>query len=454
MHAIGIEIDKDCWKITHIEGGLLGFKLRAFFTIAAGTNLEKAAAVKKMISDAGAADARITIGLDRFNSITKILSLPAPNQESVEGMLKFEFEKHIPFTIESANYGFQIIDSKKGAHTVALAASKKEVTAKILEVFRGAGLVPGGIVSDKLALYNALGFLKKIPKDKCLTSMHIKDHLVTIETFNKSIPVDSRFIKKNKGGEWIKAVARELKFAELSAKAQTGIKPEQIILLSDELIDESTISALKSCVEAQLILDAFKLPDGSAIKSLVSFGLALRSLEKGPLELNMFTVENRIDGLKALAFNFKYAAAAVVFGIVTGVSYLIQDNLVLSRLDSAIAQTEAKGDDVKGLKMKLKSIDQRILDLERTDYRSVESLAVLNGLASNLPKGTWITGFDLTEAGISIEGYSEQASSLLLSLEQSGFVTEAEFSGPVTKTAEGRERFRLKAKIKSGVGQA
>lgn len=454
MNAIGIEIGKNFWNVTHLEGGLLGLKLKGYFIIDTGTDSEKAAVVKKRITEAGITDVRIAIGLDRFNSITKILSLPAPNQESIEGMLKFEIEKHIPFSINDANYDFQVIESKKGAQTVALGIIKKEVTEKVFEVFRGAGLEPDCVITDKLALYNALGFLKKLPKDRCVSFIQVKNDFIAIETFGAGIPVDSRFIRTGKDAEWTNAVLKELRFAELSAKAQTGIKPERIILASDVVIEESSISALKSAFEVPLVFDSFRLQDGSTVRNLGSFGLALRSLDKGLLKLNIFKGQVKKDSAATPLFNMKFAAIALVLGLMTGASYLIQDRLVLARLDSAITEIEAKGDDVKGLKTKLKSIEERISAIEGTDYRALESLYILNGLASNISKGTWITGFEFSESGISVEGYSEQASSLLLSLEQSGVIKEAEFTGPVTKTKDGKERFRMKAKVKAGGGQA
>lgn len=454
MNAIGIEIGKNCWTVTHLERSLLGLRLRGYFTSNTGTDSEKAAFIKKMLTEAGATEASITIGLDRFNSITKVLTLPAPDHESVEHMLKFEIEKHIPFSINEANYDCQIIESKKGTQTVALGITKKEVTEKVFDVLRGAGLEPDCVVTDKLALYNTLRYLKKVPKDSGLIFVHANNDLVAIETYGARIPIDSRSIKRRDRGDWIKAVIRELKFAELSAKAQTGKVPSQIIFSSEAPIDESIISALKSDIETPLIVDSFKLPDGSVVKNPVSFGLALRSLEKGPLRLNIFKGLVKKDSSTAPLFNIKYAATALAFALVTGVSYLIQDRLVLTRLDSAMAEIQEKGDDVKGLKKKLKSIEQRISAVEGTDNKAFESLNILNGLAANMPKGTWITGFDFSETWIEIEGYSEQASGLLISLEQSGIVKEVEFSGPVTKTTDGKEHFRLKAKKKADGGRA
>lgn len=454
MNAVGIEIGKNFWTVTHLEAAILGLKLKGYFTIDTGTDSEKAAIVKKFITEAGITDARITIGFDRFNSITKVLSLPAPDRDSVEGMLKFEIEKHIPFSIDDANYDFQIIESKKGVQIVTAAAIKKEVTEKILDVFRGTGLKVDSVITDKLALHNALHYLKKLPKDRSLIFMHVNDDLIVIETYGAGIPIDSRSIKRRDRGDWIKAVIRELKFAELSAKAQTGKIPSQIIFSSEAPIDESIISALKSDIETPLIVDSFKLPDGSAVKNPVSFGLALRSLEKGPLRLNIFKGLVKKDSATVPLFNIKYAAIALVFALVTGASYLIQDRLVLARLDSAIEAVGVKGDDLNGLRKRFKTIEERITVLEGTDYKGLQSLNILNGLAANMPKGTWITGFDFSESEISIEGYSEQASGLLISLEQSGIVKEVEFSGPVTKISDGKERFRLKAKKKADGGRA
>ncbi len=82
------------------------------------------------------------------------------NKAELKSALKFEAQKHIPFAIDQVNLDAEILrdDLPENKMLVLIAAIKKELITQRIKVLEGAGLRPGIIDIDSLALVNAFNF--------------------------------------------------------------------------------------------------------------------------------------------------------------------------------------------------------------------------------------------------------------------------------------------------------
>ena len=83
-------------------------------------------------------------------------------------------------------------------------------------------------------------------------------------------------------------------------------------------------------------------------------------------------------------------------------------------------------------------------DRRRREARAIDILAEVT---RRLPDGTWLEDFSFDARDITLAGYSNSSSGLILRLTQSNLIAEPHFESPVTvDAASGRERFTIRAR--------
>ncbi|MDP2044211.1 MAG: type IV pilus assembly protein PilM, partial [Candidatus Omnitrophota bacterium] len=113
--------------------------------------------------------------------------------------LKFEAQKHIPFSLDEVNLDAEIlIDSlPENKMLVLIAALKKEFVQQRLKSLEAAGLRPNIIDIDSLALVNAFNFnypKVEVPEGKSICLLNIGSTISNISIIDNGVPRLSRDI--------------------------------------------------------------------------------------------------------------------------------------------------------------------------------------------------------------------------------------------------------------------
>jgi len=82
--------------------------------------------------------------------------------------------------------------------------------------------------------------------------------------------------------------------------------------------------------------------------------------------------------------------------------------------------------------------------LNAIERQSPLKLPLLQELSQRLPKDTWVTRIAIKQNRVEIRGYSVSASELILKLEESEFLKDTQFKGPVTTQSLGK-RFTIQS---------
>ncbi len=441
MDYIGIEIRKDSWEITLIEAGLFGVKVKDCIRMQGVSDATNIAELRKLVGGKNPKDYRVAIGLPREQTIAKVVKIPVPAQDALEGILKFELEKHIPFPIEEAYYGFMVLERKHNISTIFFEAAKKSIVDGLINLFRTDGLEIFSVSGNRAGLYNGLCELDRLPKDKGTAFLQAYNSGLTIDTFINSIPLDSRTIKsRDEGVNSIKTGLRILQFS-----LEEGQKLDGISVLSGSADDE-TLRRIKESFDKPLTIESSFSFEGQPIKGLTSLGLALNALGKGDFALNILQVSKATENPGRITLML--AGAVFFLCVLIGGSFVVKDKLALLRLESAISGLEGNASGSKKAMMNLKSMDDRIRTLEEIELTASKSLEALKGLAIVMPKGTRFTDLEYHNDEIALKGLSDQATNLLILLERSSYIKDVEFTGPIIKTDQGKESFGLKGRLK------
>ncbi|PIQ84930.1 MAG: hypothetical protein COV73_06290 [Candidatus Omnitrophica bacterium CG11_big_fil_rev_8_21_14_0_20_43_6] len=135
------------------------------------------AEVLKNIKHAQGADL-VNISFCGASTVIRYVNFPRMNKDELKGALKFEAQKHIPFSVNEVNLDAEILknDLPENKMLVLIAAIKKELIWQRIKVLEGAGLKPNIIDIDSLALVNAFNFnypKTELPEDKTICILNI-----------------------------------------------------------------------------------------------------------------------------------------------------------------------------------------------------------------------------------------------------------------------------------------
>lgn len=451
MKSIGIEIRNDSWAVVGLKRTVYGVRTKGYRFLTGETVKDRLGELKSFIAEAGLGGADVTIGLPKEDVIIKAVQIPAPSVDAIGEILRYEIAKHIPFFVDDVYYDYQILGWKDGLFVVLFASVKKAYVDEIFEQFKmvnNSGLFCVDTYST--ALFNSIYFCEKASHEDNVSVVNIRKKDVSVDTFAGCAPADSRRIEidETHWRHWIGSLVRELKFTEAVLKSHPWMRTlDRVVVISEMPIEEGFLSALKDSTELQVTVPASsrtQLP----LNAMPALGLALAALGKAKLDIDILPA---VSSWKKRVGSYSHIAlvgmVAVLLGMVF-ISYLIRERLTLNRLESALSEINGETDGLRKHTAELKLIDERIRTIERIEGRTFpNALDVLKELAVLLPYGTYLTGFEYKSGIIYIDGFSDQASSLLFLIEKSKFMKDLEFVGQITKTSDRKDRFRIKASI-------
>jgi len=199
--------------------------------------------VLKKIKHAQGADL-VNISFCGASTVIRYVNFLRMNKLELKGALKFEAQKHIPFSVEEVNLDAEILrdDLPENKMLVLLAAIKKELILQRIKVLENAGLRPDIIDIDSLALVNAFNFnypKTDLPENKSICLLNIGSTITNVNILDNGLVRLSRDIHFG-GANFTKKL---MDIFELDFKAAEELKINP---------PEDKADKIKSCVESVL----------------------------------------------------------------------------------------------------------------------------------------------------------------------------------------------------------
>lgn len=160
----GIDIGTHSIKTIELEdrGGRLEL-INCAITNIVGGDIEKA--LKELLSRVKLSSNRVNISLSGPSVVVRYIEMPLMRHDELNGAIRFEAEKYIPFSINDSIIDFAPLDkTNSGNQRILLVAAKKNDVNIALGFFKGAGLEVRAIDVDSFALLNA--FKRKRAEEK------------------------------------------------------------------------------------------------------------------------------------------------------------------------------------------------------------------------------------------------------------------------------------------------
>ncbi len=118
-----------------------------------------------------------------------------------------------------------------------------------------------------------------------------------------------------------------------------------------------------------------------------------------------------------------------------------------ARLEPRLEALRARAAEAAAIEERAARLAASLEALERRKRAYPPVVVILEELARALPDSTWLDRLELRSGKLTIHGTSSAASTLIARLQDAAMFRDAQFVSPITQSPDGRERFRLSARV-------
>jgi len=403
---------------------------------------------------------------------------PAKGKDALEQMLRFEIERHIPFTVDEVVYDFQVVYKKERLLGIVMTALHKQRYETIMTLFDHLHIRPNAIVPSSFAILNALDDTGQHYWQKILGFTEQRPEFRKSRGINGLIYSHKGFIMIGiiKDGDYI-----DIKFPSKDLEDQSP-DIQDLVTYIKQTADSSGIEKLDriflTCGESPLSdrhqeiskaiglrVEPFTIPEHKSNLSgnnrthelMIYRGLLLAGTGYGLFNIN-FLPHGRVFRYSSRMPVSTMILCVIVFLLLMGLflSEYIRTRSYIKEIDTRIESNRAKVEKIERLKEMIDEFEKQVRTVNEIKARDI-ALDILVELAKKLPDDTWLTnlhyqnkdvGKEKGHGEIIIGGFSGSSSSLIPLLEESPYFEKVEFVGSIKKTGD-KEGFKIRADVVS-----
>jgi len=263
--SVGLDIGSSAIKTVRLKIAKDSAELIDFAAESATVDLAAALKTIRILQEARA----VNISFSGPSTILRYVSFPQMSREELGKALKFEAQKYIPFSVNELNLDSYIL--KEGLPDnkmlVLLAGAKKELTDQRLKVLNDAGLRPGIIDIDSIAVTNA--FTYNYPEiNNTVALLNIGALFSNLTILEEGLPRLSRDIQF--GGNNITEKLSEAFGLEFASGEALKFKPEQGKIEKMAAIEVQAVTTLAA--ELRTSFDYYESQSSSSVTKIFLSG--------------------------------------------------------------------------------------------------------------------------------------------------------------------------------------
>lgn len=456
--GLGISIETTSLSMAYLKASFRTVKLKAqavHSLPAEKSPEERLGIVKKMIrsfmTGNRIASTDIYLSIPRDLAILRYIELPLAVKENLQGTLGYEMEKYIPFSSDDVYFDGQIIseDKTKGMMTVLLVAAPRDAVAPYFDLCAEIGVGISGMEICATALGSYFFHGGEAVRGRKLAVLYMADGCMEIDLFKDGLLHYSRHAAATGDGKDIVAGAqREL---ELLEKSLTDEEKLPRILFYGPRETRRLFKYQGKSDRFEIHCPDFSAEQASLYELMPAYGAALKAIQKMPMSINLLP-----EGLRKKPGRAGYYVMLILSGLLVlsllswGGGTIMRKRLDLDRLNTKIKQLSAKVTHVEKIRSRCTAMEEQIAYLNSLDDNHVPALDILRDLSDIIPESAWVNRFSIAGKKVKIEGYADAASELIPLLEESSLFDDVAFVSAITKTKDGKERFRIALKTGHG----
>lgn len=151
----------------------------------------QAAALKKALAEHRTARGRLVTAIPREDAVIRYLSLPSVKDAEIDEMLRYDVERHVPFSLDQMEMSYQIIGRRGDAESeIMLVAVPDDRMNDHIEILEQAGLDPD--VIDVSVLGTCQAYMNGSPQNRVRAVVNIGRTSTEIGFFREGVVRNSR----------------------------------------------------------------------------------------------------------------------------------------------------------------------------------------------------------------------------------------------------------------------
>ena len=447
----GLEIRKDGLYAVLLKTSIGGMKIAAKETRSFDPGLEtdeKARIadefLKGFLKKNSASSAPVFVAVPTEWAVYRYVEMPLVVKENLRESLLYEMEKHVPFSPEDIWYDYGVIkeDNEAGTIRIHLTALRKAAMMPFFGFQGGPRRAIFGLETTSSALANYLLWVRGPKADRPSIFFYLRKEILEIQIMDGNTLLFARSVSSIDANLY-EVLSRELK----TAREASGVSDRELDAFF--LGDNEMAEALRRLKDEGEVADIRDAADPTVdIELAPAYGLAMRGVRKVPLDCNLLPKEMRKKASKAGLYSmYALLLLLILSGAAWGAGYMVTQRAELRRLNLELKGLAAEAAMVQKIRDEASSLEARLTYLEDLRARRGSVVELLRELTDRIPKSAWISNMTISDKGVEIEGYADSASELIPLLDRSPMFKDVGFLSSITKSREGKERFRIGLKL-------
>ena len=406
------------------------------------------------------------VALPRSQVLVRPLRFPSAMEKELARAVELQLDALHPFEPDAVVWDFapaiqpdrrllsflQKPASQSSSLDVIVGIAEKRVVDELTEWFQEAGIPVSQFTLSTSLLLTA--FRAGGPSERTGTPLfvlHMREDGCELVAHAAGRPVMSREITDGVASD---ENAEATVIRELSlARSELRLQPDEAATLVLRGVDRNLESALRDAGLAFHIMPASSaLPTtGSEEEHCVALAAATAAAERGPsLPLNLLTVEKRsYQSPLAHAPTYALGCIVVLLAVALGLRSSVQDFMYSRHLAREQAALRPQIEELEKLQGTSRASYERLATLAGFRQSAGLPLELLDELTRALPPDAWLQHLQYDGATVTLSGTAQSASAVLQALSASSHLEAPQFSASLTRTPEGKEVFRIGARLRA-----
>jgi len=385
----------------------------------------------------------IFLGIPRDVAILRYVELPLAVKENLRDTLGYEMDKYVPFSADEICFDFQIISEEKetGKLRLLCIVVKKDLIEHYLGLADRFDAKISGIEISSTAMANFFASQEGGDAGNRRAFIYMSGDHLEINLLADRLLTYSRSVTR---GGWGDNLPERL-FQELQ-KLKEGSGEDHgwsETVLCGSKADLEMLDHFGNAEDLDLHPVDLSKTGVPSFAMIPAYGLALKGIQKVPMEINLLPTELRRKPSKIAYYTMVVLAGLLLLSAFSwGGGNILRHKLRLDHLDTEIKRLSSEIKKVDQLRTEGNKIEERIDYLNTLARGGFPVLEILKELSERIPKDAWVRHFSFSEKGIEIEGHAGSASELIPLLEASPLFRDVNFLSAITKR-DGMERFKI-----------
>ncbi|MDD5722762.1 MAG: PilN domain-containing protein [Syntrophales bacterium] len=455
--GLGISIETGFLSVAYLKATFREVQLKghAVYDLSAEKTLEERLAVARtmilaFLKDNHILSTDIYFSIPRSLAMLRYVELPLAVKENLHETLGYEMEKYTPFSVDDVYFDCRIIseDKEEGTLTALLVAAERDAIGPYVRLCEGLGMGVSGMEVSSTALAGYFSHSGILAHRGPSAVAYMTGNHMEVDLFRNNLLWYSRHVEVAEDGSDLSAVMKR-EVALLGEKLDEGEEKPPVVFFGP-CMDDGLFTPPDG--DDPFELRRPDLSDGRmpSHELIPAYGCALKAIQKVSMNVNLLPVGLRKKLDKRGYYTMLFLAGLLALSLLSwGGSVIVRERLDLKRLNAQIEQLSAEVADVEKVRTRCGELEGQIAYLDSLGRGgSVPIIDILRDLTDIIPQSAWVNRFSVSDMDVKIEGYADSASELITRLEGFSTFSDVAFLSTITKTKDGKERFRIGLKAR------